>query len=182
MWPLLVFLGGESICTLQQSELDNLRHLHKKSRFKKRRFLKPKMFRGSISSIDKYTSNADSLSIASSARQMSILDASKLQNALAKSDNNEMIELEEKLKPLANLSNEFKNINVISINVTDKGITDKAVQTSLTDLSGVGRKTAEVQEASIQCNILPVIDTTTTTSSSQTEEKGFLKYPIGKYK
>ena len=144
--------------------------------------MKPKMFRGSISSIDnKYTSNEDSLSIASSARQMSILDASKLQNALAKSDNNEMIELEEKLKPLANLSNEFKNINVISINVTDKGITDKAVQTSLTDLSGVGRKTAEVQEASIQCNILPVIDTTTTTSSSQTEEKGFLKYPIGKY-
>ena len=112
---------------------------------------------------------------------MSVLDASKLQNALAKSDiNNEMIELEEKLKPLANLSNEFKNINVISINVTDKGITDKAVQTSLTDLSVVGRKTAEVQEASIQCNILPVIDTTTTTSSSQTEEKGFLKYPIGK--
>ena len=121
-----MFKGGESICTLQQSELDNLRHLHKKSKhIKKRRFLKPKMFQRSISSIDKYTSNEDSLSIASSARQMSILDASKLQSALAaKSDiNNEMIELEEKLKPLANLSNEFKNINVISINVTDRGNT-----------------------------------------------------------
>ena len=52
-----------------------------------------------------------------------------------------------------------------------------AVQTSLTDLSCLGRR-PEMQDTGVQCNMISSIDTTPlTTSSSQTNDNDF-KYPI----
>lgn len=174
--------GGESQFSLQQSELDYLENLFQSSKKKQRRskhnFFKrhgfgSKKFRRSISSRRSSFTSQDSLSAIT-------LDARKLQVAFGEKpstqEGNEYVELKQKLSQLVNASMTSAE-NKVSINI-GQASEAKAIQTSLSDLSGLGKR-PPMQDAAIQCTMVPSIDCgTTTTSSSQTEDKALLKYPI----
>ena len=142
---------------------------NKRKRFFSRHSISSRRFRRSLSSRQSSLTSQD-LSIQS--QSVLTLDARKLQAAFEKPQNSsnkkdEFYELEQKLRPLTVASGEVKTTNV----------EDLGIQTSLTDLSGLGKR-PEMQDAEVQCCMIPSIDTTTTTTTSENEEKALLKYPI----
>ncbi len=178
-------IAAESQLSLRQSELDHLESLYQSSKKKQRRskhsFFKrhgsSKKFRSTLSSRrSSFTSQDTNASIDARSLQSAIsLDPRRLPASLAVTDQNkdEYFELNQRLKQLVNAS-------MTSAEANKQGSV-KAVQTSLTDLSGLSNR-PRTQDASVQCSI-SLIETLhtapTTTSSSQTEDKALIsRYPI----
>lgn len=161
-WVYEHSIGGESQYSLHQSELDYLESVHKsamkKSRSKRNPFKRPKrLSRRSISSRNSSFTSQDTNNSLGSAIT---LDPRQLQAAFQN--------LEKKPKDMIELQQKFARLH-------QESDQDQAVQTSLTDLSRLGRR-PPMQDAGIQCCIVPP-STDTTTSSSQTEVKSLL-YPV----
>lgn len=161
-WVYEHSIAGDSQYSLQQSELDHLENLYqsakKKGRSKRNPFKRHKRLRRSISSRQSSFTSQDTNNSLGSAIT---LDPRQLQAAFQNIEKKptDYIELKQKFARLHQESDQ-----------------DQAVQTSLTDLSRLGKR-PPMQDAGIQCCIVAPPSTDTTTSSSQTEVKSLL-YPV----